>query len=92
MFLLLYQAYAINQHKINEEILTNPFLKAMSICEGTVSILDAECKVYSRFWCLFELFKSVVSGDINYELDIYTEIDGDRAVGITLGYVPTKKC
>jgi hypothetical protein len=89
MFLLLYQAYAINQNKIADEMLTNPLLKAMSICEGTVSILDAECVVYSRIWCIFELFKSVMDYNSNYELDVYTEIDGDRAVGITHGYIPS---
>ena len=79
------QAYANNQHKIAEEMLTNPFLKAMSICEGTVSILDTGCVVYSRIWCIFELFKSVMGGNSNYEFDVYTEIDGDKAVGITHG-------
>ena len=70
-------------------MLTNPFLKAMSICEGTVSILDAGCVVYSRIWCIFELFKSVMGGNSDYEFDVYTEIDGDRgAVGITHGYIP----
>ena len=79
------QAYANNQHKIAEEMLTNPFLKAMSICEGTVSILDAGCVVYSRIWCIFELFKSVMGGNSSYEFDVYTEIDGDKAAGITHG-------
>ena len=84
------QAYANNQHKISEEMLTNPFLKAMSICEGTVSILDAGCVVYSRIWCIFELFKSVMSGNINYEFDVYTERDGGSgAVGITHGFIPS---
>jgi len=85
------QAYANNQHKIAEEMLTNPFLKAMSICEGTVSILDAGCVVYSRIWCIFELFKSVMGENSNYEFDIYTEIDGDKAVGITHGYTSRDK-
>jgi len=83
------QAYANNQHKISDEMLTNPFLKAMSICEGTVSILDAECIVYSRIWCIFELFKSVMDDNINIAFDVYTEIDGDRAIGITHGFIPS---
>ena len=70
-------------------MLTNLFLKAMSICKGTVSILDAGCVVYSRIWYIFELYKSVMGGNSNYEFDIYTEIDRDRgAVGITHGYIP----
>jgi len=88
-FTLHVQAYANNQHKIADEMLTNPFLKAMSICKGTVSILDAGCVVYSRIWCIFELFKSVMGDNSNYEFDVYTEIDGDKgAVGITHGLVP----
>jgi len=83
------QAYANNQHKIAEEMLTNPFLKAMSICEGTISILDAGCVVYSRIWSLFEIFKTVMGGNSKYEFDVYTEIDGDRAVGITHGLIPS---
>ena len=69
-------------------MLTNPFEKAMSICEGTVSILDAGCVVYSRIWCIFELYKSVMGGNSDYEFDVYTEIDEDiEAVGITHGYI-----
>ena len=82
-------ANANNQHNIAEEMLTNPFLKAMKICEGTISILDAGYVVYSRIWCIFELFKSVMDGNSSYEFDVYTEIDGDKAVGITHGYIPT---
>ena len=89
IFALHKQAYANNQHKIAEEFLTNPFLKAMSICQGTISILDVECVVYSRIWCIFELFKSMIGDNSNYEFDIYTEIDRDRgAAGITHGYIP----
>ena len=88
-FVLHAQAYAKNQYKIADEMLTNPFLKAMSICQGTVGILDAECVVYSRIWCIFELFKSVIDDNINTAFDVYTEIDGDRAIGITHGYIPS---
>jgi hypothetical protein len=90
LFALHVQAYANNQHKIADEMLTNPFLKAMSICKGTISILDAGCVVYSRIWCIFELFKSVMGDNSNYEFDIYTERDeGSGAVGITHSYTST---
>ena len=92
-FALHFQAYANNQHKIDKEMLTNPFLKAMSICEGTVSILDAGCVVYNRIWCIFELYKSVMGDNSNYEFDVYTETyhtNGDiGAVGITHGIIPS---
>jgi len=62
----------------------------MSICKGTVSILDAGCEVYTRIWCIFELYKSVIGRDMNHEFDVYTEIDerSTKAVGITHGLVP----
>ena len=89
LFALTVQAYANNQHKIAEEMLTNPFLKAMSICEGTISILDAGCVVYSRIWCIFELFKSVMDDNINTAFDVYTDRGTNRAVGITHGCRPS---
>jgi hypothetical protein len=89
LFIHHIQAYANNQHKIADEMLTNPFLKAMSICEGTVSILDVECVVYSRIWCIFDLFKSVMGGNSKYEFDVYTDRGTNRAVGITHGYRPS---
>jgi hypothetical protein len=72
-------------------MLTNPFLKAMSICEGTVSILDAGCVVYSRIWCIYEVYMSVMGGNSSYEFDVYTKIDGDKAIGITHGCMPIDK-
>ena len=41
------------------------------------------------FRCIFELFKSVMGDNINTAFDVYTEIDGDRAIGITHGYIPS---
>ena len=84
-------------------MLTNPFLKAMSICEGTISIIDPNCKIYTRIWCIYELYKSVMENDRKYEFDIYTKIDDDdnnnnnndnnnnKAVGITHGYLLSDK-
>ena len=79
------QAYANNQHKIVEEMKTNPFLKAMKIVEGTVSILDSNCVVYSRIWCVYELYKSLMGQNEKYKFDIYTDFSLNSALGITHG-------
>ena len=79
----------------------NPFLKAMEISKGTVSILDKECVVYSRIWCIYELYKSLMDKKDDYMFDVYTEYDwknshngiyetrnysGD-AIGLTDGFI-----
>ena len=51
----------------------NPFLKAMEISKGTVSILDKECEVYRRMWCIYELYKSLMDKKVDYKFDVYTE-------------------
>ena len=52
-----------------------PFLKAMEISKGTVSILDKEYVVYSRMWCIYELYKSLMDKKDGYKFDVYTEYD-----------------
>ena len=53
----------------------NPFLKAMEISKGTVSILDKEYVVYSRIWCIYELYKSLMDKKDDYKFDVYTQHD-----------------
>jgi len=53
----------------------NPFLKAMEISKGTVIILDKDCEVYSRIWCIYELYKSLMDKKYDYKFDVYTEHD-----------------
>jgi hypothetical protein len=53
----------------------NPFLEAMKITKGTVSILDKECVVYRRMWCIYELYKSLMDKKAGYKFDVYTEHD-----------------
>ena len=81
-------------------MLGNPFLKAMEISKGTVSILDKECVVYSRIWCIYELYKSLMDKKDDHKFDVYTEYDwevneeskggpkdnGD-AIGLTDGFI-----
>ena len=57
----------------------------MEIVEGTVSILDSNCVVYSRIWCVYELYKSLMVQDENYKFDIYTDFSLNSALGIAHG-------
>jgi len=57
----------------------------MKIVDGTVSILDSNCVVYSRIWCVYELYKSLVVQNKNYKFDIYTDFSLNSAVGIAHG-------
>ena len=75
---------------IEKEIEENSFLEAMKICKRTVSILDKDCKVYSRLWCMYEVYKSVVDDKGEFEFDVYTKIHGRNAVGITHSYLPNE--
>ena len=71
----------------------NPFLKAMEICDGTISIVDSSCEVYNRLWCLYEAYKSMIDigKERNYKFDVYThyeDVNGIyKSVGITDGYI-----
>ena len=78
----------------------NPFLKAMEISKGTVSILDKECVLYSRMWCIYELYKSLMDKKDDYKFYVYTEHDweynyeskGGRkdsgdAIGLIYGFI-----
>jgi len=72
--------------------------KAMAISRGTVTVLDAGGMTYSRIWCCFEIFKSLLDagdgdGVARKTYDVYTACDltkQDRqrkegAVGIVEG-------
>ena len=64
----------------------NPFLKAMEISKGTVSILDKECVVYSRIWCIYELYKSLMDKKADHKFDVYTEHDWEVKKKFSNGY------
>lgn len=88
-------AYANNQWNLCETVTSDPtdssFYKAMSICVGTVSIADPKCVAFTRIWCNFEIYTSLIELPDNYLFDIYTTHDHEykgpkKAVGITDGY------
>jgi len=103
-------ALAMNQHSkkgasiaistIDESSLQNPLVtwKAMNATEGVISVIDKNCKYYTRVWCLWELFlalersRSSSSGDGNHHLiDIYAVNKDGCAVGLTAGPVEVDK-
>ncbi|GFH50363.1 hypothetical protein CTEN210_06839 [Chaetoceros tenuissimus] len=58
-------AFANNQHDLQSEITSNPadsaFAKAMNIANfRVISILDVKNQVYSRLWCMYELYLTLI--------------------------------
>jgi len=59
-------AYANNQHSLKEDITVDPrdsgFAKAMEVSKGrTITILDKDGVVFTRVWCVFELYMTLVA-------------------------------
>mmetsp|Transcript_4057 Transcript_4057/g.5883 ORF Transcript_4057/g.5883 Transcript_4057/m.5883 type:complete len:641 (-) Transcript_4057:88-2010(-) len=95
-------AFANNQHELADAVTNNPadssFAKAMAIAKHRViSIVDEKQTMFTRIWCVFELFLTLVqSGGDNKDGDrkslwaTYTahKHDGRSAVGIVNGGVP----
>lgn len=58
-------AYAINQHDTTGDVTNDPsqsaFNRAMRLSKGTISILDKDGVVFSRIWCIFELYKTLTA-------------------------------
>jgi len=58
-------AYANNQWKLGDSITDDPtksgFYKAMKVAKGrTITILDKEGTVFTRIWCMYELYLTLV--------------------------------
>merc|ERR1740124_1764282 len=58
-------AYANNQWRLGDDITENPkdsgFTKALQVAHGrTMTILDKEAVVFTRIWCVFELFLTLI--------------------------------
>jgi len=62
-------AYANNQWLLSGDITKDPkesgFTKAMEVAEGrTITILDKEGIVFSRIWCIFELYLTLTNSQV----------------------------
>lgn len=78
-------AYANNQWRLDDDITANPkqsgFTRAVRVAEGrTVTILDKGGVVFTRIWCAFELFLTLV--DVEDE----EEVTGRAMEGIWAVY------
>mmetsp|Transcript_89956 Transcript_89956/g.160104 ORF Transcript_89956/g.160104 Transcript_89956/m.160104 type:complete len:469 (+) Transcript_89956:125-1531(+) len=89
-------AYANNQHSLGAAVTNNPtessFYKALCLVEGVISVVDAEGMVFTRVWCVFEVFHALMGNlKSDFKWDVYTAHDhhycGDtrHAVGIVDG-------
>ena len=72
------------------------FFKAIRLSRGTVSVVDAQGLCYTRVWCQYECFITLVKANLDYKYDVYTahahtfqvgedEYEERSAVGITDG-------
>ena len=91
-WLLAWSRSANNQWKLSGELTKDPedtsFFKALRLSKGTVSILDKGGVVFTRVWCSFEIYVSLVGSKPGFLWDVYTALDGASetpAVGITDG-------
>jgi hypothetical protein len=100
-------AYANNQYKLESELHSNhenlaqtSFVRAMNQSRGTVVIVDHTATCFSRLWCVYEIYSSLLlSKHEKYTFDLYTAfphrveglvggVEKRAAVGITDGMIP----
>jgi hypothetical protein len=83
-------AYANNQWRLDDALTDDPsktsFHEAMSIVDGTVSVVDKGGIIYSRIWCGYEAYVTLKGSRANYLWDVYTAAcKGGVAAGVTDG-------
>lgn len=90
-------AYANNQHQLYRELSTTnlmeedpvasveqtSFVRAMKLSQGTLVVVDKEGQCFSRLWCVYEIYSSLVGRDqrMNRQ-DLYIEDDDTPAWSI----------
>jgi hypothetical protein len=82
-------AYANNQHSIGAElgdgVMASPFVRALYLADGMVTVTDEYTTVLTRAWCGFEAFVSTSLRGAKMKHDIYTaghfRDKWDKAVG-----------
>eukprot|EP00927_Polykrikos_kofoidii_P071885 TRINITY_DN68086_c0_g1_i1.p1 TRINITY_DN68086_c0_g1~~TRINITY_DN68086_c0_g1_i1.p1 ORF type:complete len:598 (+),score=92.74 TRINITY_DN68086_c0_g1_i1:314-2107(+) len=70
-------AYSNNQWELDGSVTKDPadsaFRRAMRLSEGLVSIIDANCVVFTRIWCCYELAVTMAETDQEgYMYDLVT--------------------
>mmetsp|Transcript_9622 Transcript_9622/g.28154 ORF Transcript_9622/g.28154 Transcript_9622/m.28154 type:complete len:501 (-) Transcript_9622:46-1548(-) len=57
-------AHALNQHDLGAELAggvrSGPFVRALALADGAVSIVDENGEYFTRVWCALELYMSLV--------------------------------
>jgi len=78
-------AYALRQHALGLELAggveVSPFMRALQLTQGTVSVVDKMGYYFTRVWCGYELNESIMSHDSRYLHDIYAAADAKNVYG-----------
>lgn len=92
-------AYANNQHDIGSELSgdvgMSPFVRALHLADGIITIADENAIVLTRAWCGYEMFQATVRRGGSFAHDIYTALHGSGqsdarpAVGMLSGFAAT---
>jgi len=71
-------AYALNQHDLGAELAAGPeagpFVRALALADGAVSIVDAGGVCFTRVWCSLELFHALVYAPPGFEHHAVTRL------------------
>ncbi|KAG8457171.1 hypothetical protein KFE25_004388 [Diacronema lutheri] len=82
-------AYALRQSALGEELQggvgVSPFMRAIQLTDGTVSVLDPKAIAVSRAWCALELYETILGRDAAYLHDIYTVMSNAGPIGLVDG-------
>jgi hypothetical protein len=84
-------AYANNQHNIDGElsgdVASSPFVRALFVADGMVTIVDKEGAVFTRAWCAYELYTATVRRGADFFHDIYTAGTLKNGYGVVVNAV-----
>ncbi|KAG8458805.1 hypothetical protein KFE25_005232 [Diacronema lutheri] len=89
-------AFALRHGAVREEMEggmgASPFMRALQLTDGMISVLDRRAVAISRAWCALELFVANLERGSTYLHDIYTPFEHSRggrphaAVGLVDGF------
>jgi len=72
-------AYALRQHQLDAELggagldaLSSPFQRALGVADGTVTVADSAGISFTRCWCAFESFATLITQGSGFLHDLVT--------------------
>ena len=70
-------SYRQHQLDIDGPLVQSPFYRAIMQSQGTVFVVDAQGKCFTRIWCIFEMSKSLINPNLpeDYTYVLYTAHD-----------------